>query len=216
MMLFWCIVASVVGFLSGSIMYSYFIPRVLSGVDVRKIGEDGNPGSTNAIRAAGPAVGGLCMALDVLKAFCPVFVATALLNIRGAYLVPVIVAPALGHAFSPLLGFRGGKAVSASFGSLLGIIQLSRVVFVMAIVLAFFTFVLVIRPNSTRLIAGVACAFAVALFTEPIFSIKVAFSLIMLLLLYKHYSNPDAGENTVSLWHYTIDFRDHRLHLYKV
>jgi glycerol-3-phosphate acyltransferase PlsY len=31
-------------------------------------------------------------------------------------LAPVMLAPILGHAFSPFLGFRGGKALASTFG----------------------------------------------------------------------------------------------------
>jgi len=37
-------------------------------------------------------------------------------------LVPVALAPVLGHAFSPFLGFRGGKAVAVTFGIWTGLL----------------------------------------------------------------------------------------------
>ena len=38
-------------------------------------------------------------------------------RVDGWPLVPVMLAPILGHAFSPFLRFRGGKAVASTFGA---------------------------------------------------------------------------------------------------
>jgi glycerol-3-phosphate acyltransferase PlsY len=214
-MIIQCIVLTMLGFISGSIMYSYFIPKLAAQVDVIKSSEDGNPGSSNAIKAGGLPLGLLCMLLDVLKAFIPVFVAVYLFNLKDGYIIPVLVAPVLGHAFSPFLGLRGGKAVSVTFGSLLGIITISRIVFLFAVVLAFFSFILVICPNSTRIIVGSGIAFAFSLLLEPMLFIKIAYAGIMLIVLYKHYKNPDIGENTISFWHYTLDFKENHMHINK-
>ena len=108
-----------VGFLSGSLMFSAWLTR-LAGGDARRIG-DGNPGAVNAFKAAGPFVGSLALLLDFLKGWLPVAGAYWLLGIRGWWLAAVIVAPVLGHAFSPFLGLRGGKAITVTFGVWSGI-----------------------------------------------------------------------------------------------
>jgi glycerol-3-phosphate acyltransferase PlsY len=210
-----CIVLSVLGFISGSIMYSYFIPKFIAGVDVMKSSDDGNPGSSNAIKTAGLGIGLLCMFLDLFKAFCPVFIASFFFRLQSGYMIPVIIAPVLGHAFTPFLGFRGGKAVAVSYGSLLGIVMISRIVFLFAVVLAFFSFIIIIKPNSTRVIIGSGVAFIFVFFFEPALFIKIAFSIVMLIILFKHYKNPEVGDNTISFWHYTLDFKENRLHLNK-
>ena len=109
-----CLLMSVVGFLSGSLMFSAWLPR-LAGGDVHRVG-DGNPGAANAFRAAGPVIGACALLLDFLKGWLPTAAAYWLLGIRGWWLAPVIVAPVLGHAFSPFLRLRGGKAITTTFG----------------------------------------------------------------------------------------------------
>jgi len=104
----------IVGFFSGSLMFSAWLTR-LAGGDVRRVG-DGNPGAVNAFRAAGPIVGSIAMLLDFLKCWLPVAGAYWLLGVRGGWLAAVIVAPVLGHAFSPFLRLRGGKGITATFG----------------------------------------------------------------------------------------------------
>lgn len=105
---------TVAGFVSGSLMFSAWLTR-LAGGDVRRIG-DGNPGAVNAFRAAGPIVGSLALLLDFLKGWLPTAAAYWLLGIRGWWLAAVMIAPVLGHAFSPFLRLRGGKAITVTFG----------------------------------------------------------------------------------------------------
>ena len=52
--------ATLAGFVSGSIMYSYLIPRMICGKDVRLSAADHNPGAANAGLTCGKGVGILC------------------------------------------------------------------------------------------------------------------------------------------------------------
>ena len=65
---------------------------------------------------AGRRAGFAVLLLDVSKAAAPVGIAYFNLGMRGAAMFLIAIAPILGHAFSPFLGFRGGKALPASFG----------------------------------------------------------------------------------------------------
>jgi len=103
-----------VGFVSGSLMFSAWLAR-LAGGDVRRVG-DGNPGPVSAFLAAGPIVGVFALLLDFLKGWLPVAAAYWPLGVRGWWLAAVLVAPVLGHAFSPFLRLRGGKAITTTFG----------------------------------------------------------------------------------------------------
>ena len=102
-------------FLAGSVPFSVLIARYALRMDIRAVG-DGNPGATNVLKAGGACWGGLAFALDYLKGALSVGFAYFLAGIEGAGIVPVALAPVAGHAFSPWLGFKGGKAVAATFG----------------------------------------------------------------------------------------------------
>lgn len=104
-----------VGYLVGGLPFSVWLPRIVSGADVRAVG-DGNPGAANAWQAAGPAVGLAALALDFLKGVAPTIAARMVFGFNGLALAAVALAPILGHAFSPWLGFRGGKAIAVTFG----------------------------------------------------------------------------------------------------
>jgi len=102
-------------FLLGSIPFSVLLGRLAGRGDVRRFG-DGNPGAANVLRAAGWGWAILALLLDGFKGAIPVGVAWYVLRVTGIAIVPVALAPVLGHAFSPWLGWHGGKAVTVTFG----------------------------------------------------------------------------------------------------
>jgi glycerol-3-phosphate acyltransferase PlsY len=104
-----------VGFFLGSIPFSYWLGRVIARTDIRLYG-DGNPGAINAWRAGGWRAGLPATLLDFLKGALPVGAARFVASVFGWGLVLVALAPVAGHAFSPFLRLRGGKALAATFG----------------------------------------------------------------------------------------------------
>lgn len=108
------VVLSLAGYLFGSVLFAVLLAH-LRRRDVRLVG-DRNPGAVNAFKAAGPVVGVLALLLDFLKGAVPVGLARWVLGVEGWWLVPVALAPVLGHAFPAFSPGRGGKAVAASFG----------------------------------------------------------------------------------------------------
>jgi glycerol-3-phosphate acyltransferase PlsY len=109
--LFW----TVAGFALGSIPFSYWLGRYALREDIRDYG-DGNPGGANAWRAGTWRLGIPAVLLDYLKGAVPVSLARYRCGVTDWALVPVALAPVLGHAFSPFLRLRGGKAIAATFG----------------------------------------------------------------------------------------------------
>jgi glycerol-3-phosphate acyltransferase PlsY len=104
------------GFLLGSIPFSVILGKLFLSKDIRGFG-DGNPGAANVWRAGGKTpLGMLAVLLDISKGFVPVALARFWIGVSGFGLVAVALAPVLGHAFSPFLGFKGGKAVATTFG----------------------------------------------------------------------------------------------------
>lgn len=104
-----------IGFLLGAMPFSYWLGRLVLHTDIRLYG-DGNPGAANAWRAGKWRVGVPALLLDYLKGAVPVSLAQGQGGLHGWVLLPVALAPVLGHAFSPFLHFKGGKAVAATFG----------------------------------------------------------------------------------------------------
>ena len=97
--------------------FSVWIGRLVLDRDIREYG-DGNPGAFNVFRAGGRVSGCLAVMLDVGKAIPFVILAHSYFKLPEPAIFLVALCAIMGHAFSPLLGFRGGKSVSVTFGVL--------------------------------------------------------------------------------------------------
>lgn len=110
----------IIAFFCGSLPFSVWLGKLFTKRDIRAYG-DGNPGATNVLRAGNKAAGLLVLILDISKAAVPVGLAYYNQGIRGFPMALIAIAPVLGHAFSPFLGFRGGKALATSLGVWIGL-----------------------------------------------------------------------------------------------
>jgi len=110
--------AGLVGFMLGSIPFSWILARFFGGVDIRTLGS-GNVGATNVARSLGWAAGGAALLLDAAKGSAAVLLAPRLAGPEapGATLVAGGLA-VVGHMASPFMGFRGGKGVATGTGVL--------------------------------------------------------------------------------------------------
>ncbi|HZJ78918.1 MAG TPA: glycerol-3-phosphate acyltransferase [Clostridia bacterium] len=179
------------GFISGSIMYSYLIAKIFYDVDIIEQGEDHNPGTTNVMRCVSVKLGILCMILDVLKGMVPVLIALRFLDTQNKLFAIVIAAPVLGHAFSPFLKFRGGKAIASTFGVFLGLSTLEcPIVLLLALPMAFFSAVMVIKPDSLRVIISMVTFAAIGM-ALPMVPPSYALSAVIITatVVFKHIIN---------------------------
>ena len=154
---------TVLGFALGSIPFSLVAGRLLASRDIRSYG-DGNPGAANAWKAGGWKAGLTGFVLDYAKGAVPVGVAHYAVGIAGWALVPVALAPVLGHAFSPFLRFRGGKAIAATFGIWTGVLSF-RGPLVLGLLLG--VFYLVQDENAWSVMLGMTSFLAFLLLWEP-------------------------------------------------
>lgn len=138
------------GFLLGSIMFSRLLPKLLTGKDITKDSPDRNPGAANVFAACGIGMGMLCLGLDMLKGFLPVFMACRQLDISQMLFSAVLVAPVLGHAVGLFNHFRGGKCIATAFGVLLALLPVSPIVLLLAGLYIFFSVFVKISPNRRK------------------------------------------------------------------
>jgi len=106
-------------FLCGALPLSVWATK-LAGKDPRTVG-DQNPGATNALKAGGKWVGLAALMLDVSKSAAPVGLAYQIFGLDGPWMAAIALAPSLGHAYSPFLRFRGGKALATVLGAWIGL-----------------------------------------------------------------------------------------------
>lgn len=114
-------------------MFSYWLGR-LARKNLKTVG-DGNPGALNLWKAAGYRLGIVGVLLDFLKGYLVVRLAVEVGGITGYGVISIALAPILGHAFSPFLRGKGGKAIAVTFGVWSGLTQF-KVSLALAIILA--------------------------------------------------------------------------------
>ncbi len=95
-------------------MFSYWLGLAVQK-DLTTVG-DGNPGAFNLWNAAGYKLGLLGIFLDFMKGYLPLAILIEYGIVYGMAIVPVAIAPILGHAFSPFIRLKGGKAIAVTFG----------------------------------------------------------------------------------------------------
>ena len=176
------------GYLSGSVLYSYLIPKHFCHVDVRTVHEDRNPGAFNAFSAAGPRVGLVCVLCDMGKGFLPVFLAahSSVISMGSWLFALILLAPVAGHAWPFLQPSKGGKAISVSFGVLLGLLPDLRPALLLAAFYLTFSLIFIIQPHNLRSIvsfAGFALAAQISRFRP---SVQLGSLLVSLVVCFRH------------------------------
>lgn len=117
------VLATVLGYLLGSLSFAVIVSRVMGLSDPRTYGSK-NPGATNVLRSGSKAAAAATLLLDALKAFIPMVLLRLYgdkLGLADGTLALVGLAAFLGHLFPVFFRFAGGKGVATALGVLLGI-----------------------------------------------------------------------------------------------
>ncbi|WP_281886893.1 glycerol-3-phosphate 1-O-acyltransferase PlsY [Paenibacillus sp. YYML68] len=111
----WAWSSLLIGYLLGSISFSYLAGKLLKGIDIRQHGS-GNAGATNTLRVLGKGPGITVLMLDVVKGIVAVWVGTWMSG--GDPLIQVLagVSVIVGHNWPVFFGFRGGKGIATTIG----------------------------------------------------------------------------------------------------
>jgi glycerol-3-phosphate acyltransferase PlsY len=109
-------------FFLGSCPFSVWIGRLFLAKDIRHYG-DGNPGAANVFRAGSSKLGILAVTLDIAKGAPFVVVSLTVYHLPEAAVMGIGLSAMLGHAFSPLLRFKGGKALAVTAGVIIGLLR---------------------------------------------------------------------------------------------
>lgn len=169
-------------FLIGSIPFGLLLGKT-KGIDIREHGS-GNIGSTNVFRTLGKKSGIICLILDLLKGFLPVFLTINLCRIEGtnpllgvefltnlstplpkpeqffvqSIQVLTALAAILGHNYSPWINFKGGKGIATTGGALLALMPAAVVILVLI-------FIVVTRITKYVSLGSIATGIALPIIT---------------------------------------------------
>lgn len=119
------VVKFVLAYVIGSIMGGQVMGRVFGGVDIRESGS-GNLGATNALRTQGKGFAIGVLLIDLLKGGLVVYLLPKVLLFGEAsplvsqwHVVVCAIGVLLGHCYSWMAGFKGGKGVATMAGVVL-------------------------------------------------------------------------------------------------
>ena len=194
---------SLLGFVLGSIHFAYLVPVLIKKVDIREIPSDHNPGVANAFMYGGFFCGLISLILELAKGFVPVFIAQYFLDIHSLLFVPVLVAPVLGHAFPFFQKEKGGKAITASFGVLLGLFPEFRPAVYLALFFIFFSLVVVVSPHSFRSVVTFGMFALCVFFTVKILSVQIGSFVIAAIVIYRHFIKYQGEPLSVRIFRHT-------------
>jgi len=178
-----------IGFTVGSLPFSLWIGKLVLHTDIRIVG-DGNPGSFNVWKAGSRFWAIVAILLDGFKGAIPVGLAHFAYGMYGWVLLPVALAPLAGHIFSPWLKFRGGKGLSTTFGTWLGLtLWLGPTVFGLSL----FIWRKIFKSNRSAVAAGLL-TLSVVLLLMGFSPVMVTISLANLALVWWAYGKNYSGE----------------------
>ncbi|MGN0772486.1 MAG: glycerol-3-phosphate 1-O-acyltransferase PlsY [Candidatus Ventricola sp.] len=148
------LIVIVAGYLLGSISTGVVLSKLFAKTDIRSQGS-GNAGTTNMLRVLGRKMALFTFIGDMLKGIIAVFIGKWLIGGELGGLLGVVGA-VLGHYYPLYFGFKGGKGIATSFGSLL-------FVFPVQALLAFAVFLILVAITHYVSVGSVAAAITLPL-----------------------------------------------------
>jgi glycerol-3-phosphate acyltransferase PlsY len=121
------LLALILGYLLGSIPSGALVARVYGKVDLTQVGSR-RTGATNVLRTLGPGAAAIVFLGDLLKGAAAVLIARALWPDDTWAIAVAGTAAVLGHAYSPFIGFKGGRGVTTGLGAMLAIAPVAALV----------------------------------------------------------------------------------------
>jgi glycerol-3-phosphate acyltransferase PlsY len=122
--MWWLVV--IVGYFLGSIPTSYIAGRLITGRDIRKMGDE-NAGAANAFREVSHTAGIIVGLIDAAKGSF-----TILIALWAGMPQPVVLAAGLaaviGHNWPVFIGFRGGRGLATTLGILLVLVTIPMLI----------------------------------------------------------------------------------------
>jgi len=183
--IFYFVLLVVLAFWFGACPFSLWVGKWLLKKDIRDYG-DGNPGATNVLRAGGRKAFVLALFLDIGKGVPFVALAHYYFELPMAMVMAVGLSAILGHAFTPILRFNGGKALAVMGGVLLGLPQLD--IFFSLVVFMLLGFLL-IDVDAWRVMFGTTATLIYLVVTKGV-SLEPLFMLcVIAILVVKHFDD---------------------------
>jgi acyl phosphate:glycerol-3-phosphate acyltransferase len=177
--MFWLLLLS--SYLIGSIPTALIVGKLIFGVDIRDHGSK-NPGATNTLRVLGKGSAIIVVLVDIgkgaLAAYLPLYFN---LDVEPLYFGLMAV---VGHCYPIFAGFRGGKAIATTAGTL------AVASFPLALI-AYAAFFLVIFLTKYVFFGSISVGLSLLIYSyiSPEIKFELIFLFFTLFLTYLHRSN---------------------------
>ena len=172
-----------VGYFVGSVNPSYLF-GLFKGEDIRETGSH-NAGASNAVIVYGKKVGAFCAVFDILKAFFVIKLTAFLWPSVPLAKVCAASMCIIGHMFPVFMGFRGGKGLACTGGTILAYsARLFCVLLLISLILVLVTDYICFVPASVAVYAPILYG----LFTKDYIG-QIIFTVVGLIILSKHIKN---------------------------
>ena len=185
------LIASIAGYLIGSIPTAYVFGKIYKGIDIREHGS-GNVGATNVFRVLGKGPGVVVLLIDIFKGFIVVTLAADLFHTTEIFeRIILAVCVVGGHNWTVFLQFKGGKGIATSFGVLIGLtlkIAVIRPVLLWVITTWIICFLITRFVSLSSILAAIALPI-VMLLTNQSFELVCLGILFCLFVVVRHRPN---------------------------
>lgn len=173
----------VLAYLLGSIPFGLILGKI-KGIDIREYGS-GNIGTSNVARILGKKAAILTLLGDGLKGLVPVLLGRVFLGNAAWMLAAIGLVAVIGHNWPIWLKFKGGKGVTTTYGSFLGIAWLPA----LATILTWVVVTKLTKKSSIAALISAPCAPVFALlFRQPVAIIVFGIASFGMIYL-RHISN---------------------------
>ncbi len=177
----------------------------LKGVDIRNYGS-GNSGTTNALRVLGPKAGLVVFLGDFLKSFIPCLIVNLVFRhiYPETYLLYVLYigfGAVLGHNFPFYLGFKGGKGIATTGGTIAGLLNPWMIIILLVLFVATLAISKYMSVASIELVSSFWLCYTIFMFigflpfdvsnglTEPAIESLILATIFAALAIYRHKEN---------------------------
>lgn len=176
------LIIALLSYLLGSFPFGYYIGKYAYKKDIRTMGS-GNIGTTNALRNFGKIAGLATFALDFLKGFIACLIGNKIAGTNGMTIAMLFVV--LGHMYSFILKFKGGKGIATVFGALVYI----NPTFALCMFGVFLVIVLISRMVSLGSVCVCLVAIVVSLIKFGFTYFSISLSILAIIIVIKHRTN---------------------------
>lgn len=189
---FFPVIATLLGYLIGSLSFAVIVSSAMGLKDPRTFGSK-NPGATNVLRSGSKAAAIVTLLLDAAKGWLPVMLVKWFgkpYGMEEGTMAMVGLAAFVGHLYPVFFKFVGGKGVATALGVLLGISWILGLATAATwLIMAYFFRYSSLASLTAAVFAPVYYIFGDGTAWYMNKSVLLAVSIMSLLLLYRHAEN---------------------------